>query len=225
MRVVGCINQPDTTTRILDHLRRSITSRPSPRPHPGLRCPPFPPDASLVERQHTARVRSQIQDPRFRLVRCRRRRAVGLSWPKAGQRESLQAHKPRPSPRGSSPEIQPPIPPIPAVLAELIAGSPLRTSVHLILCYTDFRACFAGVSVNDKANITLRLDAELLREARVLAAQLGTSVSRLLATQIEELIRRRKAYDGAHRRALSRLRHGWDLGWSPPRARDELHER
>lgn len=76
-----------------------------------------------------------------------------------------------------------------------------------------------------KANVTLRLDADLLREARLLAAAEGTSVSRLLAERLEELIRRRKAYESARRRALARLRQGFDLQWTPPRSRDELHER
>ena len=76
-----------------------------------------------------------------------------------------------------------------------------------------------------KTNVTLRLDARLLREARILAAQEGTSVSRLLAERLEELIRRHKAYESARRRALARLRQGFDLGFSPPGSRDELHER
>lgn len=76
-----------------------------------------------------------------------------------------------------------------------------------------------------KTNVTLRLDTDLLREARILAAQEGTSVSQLLADRLEELVRRHKAYDGARRRALSRLRTGYDLRWTRPRSRDELHER
>jgi hypothetical protein len=76
-----------------------------------------------------------------------------------------------------------------------------------------------------KSNVTLRIDAGLLREARILAAAEGTSVSRLLADRLEELIRRRKAYESARRRALARLRQGFDLGWSKPSSRDELHER
>lgn len=76
-----------------------------------------------------------------------------------------------------------------------------------------------------KANVTLRLDAGLLREAKVLAAQEGTSVSRLLSRRLEELIRRHKAYDSAKRRATARLRRGFALGWLKPRSRDELHER
>ncbi len=76
-----------------------------------------------------------------------------------------------------------------------------------------------------KANITLRLDSDLIREAKVLAAQKGTSVSRMMAEQLEELVRREKDYVAAERRALARLEAGYDLGWSAPDSRDELHER
>lgn len=76
-----------------------------------------------------------------------------------------------------------------------------------------------------KTNITLKLDADVVREARLLAAAEGTSVSRLLAERLEDLVRQRKAYDVARRRAIARLRKGYDLRWTPPRSRDELHER
>ncbi len=76
-----------------------------------------------------------------------------------------------------------------------------------------------------KANITLKLDAALLREIRVLAAEEGTSISALLASRLEQLVRDRKTYDRARKRALARLREGLDLQWTPPRSRDELHER
>jgi hypothetical protein len=36
---------------------------------------------------------------------------------------------------------------------------------------------------------------------------------------------RRKAYRHARKRALARLREGMDLRWTPPRSRDELHQR
>ena len=76
-----------------------------------------------------------------------------------------------------------------------------------------------------KANITLKLDAALLREIRVLAAEEGTSISALLAARLEQIVRERKTYERARRRALARLREGLDLQWTPPRSRDELHER
>ncbi|MGQ0570719.1 MAG: DUF6364 family protein [Armatimonadota bacterium] len=76
-----------------------------------------------------------------------------------------------------------------------------------------------------KTNVTLKLEADLLREARVLAAEEGRSLSALLTDRLEALIRARKAFDRARRRALARLRAGLDLRWTPPRSRDELHER
>jgi hypothetical protein len=76
-----------------------------------------------------------------------------------------------------------------------------------------------------KANITLKLDAALLREIRVLAAEEGTSISALLAARLEQIVRERKTYERARKRALSRLREGLDLRWTPPRSRDDLHER
>lgn len=76
-----------------------------------------------------------------------------------------------------------------------------------------------------KANITLKLDAALLREIRVLAAEEGTSISALLAARLEQIVRERKTYERARKRALARLREGSDLQWTPPRSRDELHER
>lgn len=76
-----------------------------------------------------------------------------------------------------------------------------------------------------KTNVTLKMDAELLKEARVLAAEEGSSISAMLAAKLEELVRGRKGYDRAKKRALERLGVGMDLGWTRPASRDELHER
>jgi len=76
-----------------------------------------------------------------------------------------------------------------------------------------------------KTNVTLKLDGNLLREARVIAAEEGRSISALLTDRLEAIVRERKAFDRARRRALARLRDGLDLQWTPPGSRDELHER
>ena len=76
-----------------------------------------------------------------------------------------------------------------------------------------------------KSNITLKLDSDLLRQARILAAQEGSSVSAMLSQRLEELIRKRKEYDEARQDALAQLETGYELHWTPPRTRDELHER
>jgi hypothetical protein len=76
-----------------------------------------------------------------------------------------------------------------------------------------------------KTNITLKLDSELIREVKVLAAEQGTSISALLGERLEELVEERKGYDQARRRALARLREGIHGRWKKPVSRDELHER
>jgi hypothetical protein len=76
-----------------------------------------------------------------------------------------------------------------------------------------------------KSNITLKLESDLIREARILAAEEGTSISALLATHLEQIVSDRRIYDRARKRALARLREGLDLNWTPPRSRDDLHER
>ena len=76
-----------------------------------------------------------------------------------------------------------------------------------------------------KTNITLKLDKDLLRRVRVLAAERDTSVSSLLTEQLERTVRDREQYEAAKKRALSILKKGFDLGYKPPASRDEMHER
>jgi len=76
-----------------------------------------------------------------------------------------------------------------------------------------------------KANITLKIEKELLRKARVLAAEDGTSVSALVASQLDQVVHRRRMYERARRSALARLKTGYELHWIPPSSRDQLYER
>ena len=76
-----------------------------------------------------------------------------------------------------------------------------------------------------KSNITIKLDSDLLRQARIMAAEQGTSISSLLSARLEEIVRERKAFERAKKRALARLNEGLDLGWAAPKSRDEVHER
>lgn len=77
----------------------------------------------------------------------------------------------------------------------------------------------------EKANITLKLDRNLLREVKILAAEKDTSISALLTVQLETIVRDRGGYEEAKKRALARMRKGLDIGWNPPTSRDELYER
>ncbi len=76
-----------------------------------------------------------------------------------------------------------------------------------------------------KTNLTLRVDADLAREAKILAATRNTSVSRLLSRELEALVRREKSYDQAMLRALARMDGCRDLQWTPGEDRADLHER
>ena len=76
-----------------------------------------------------------------------------------------------------------------------------------------------------KTNITLKLDRDLLRRAKVIAAERDTSVSALLAEQLEKAVRERDGYEQAKSRALAILKKGFDLGYKAPASRDDLHDR
>lgn len=77
----------------------------------------------------------------------------------------------------------------------------------------------------EKRNVTLKLDEKVLTDARILAAERGSSVSRLLTEKLADLVASAKGYDRARKRAVARLCTGLDLGWKRPQSRDELHER
>lgn len=76
-----------------------------------------------------------------------------------------------------------------------------------------------------KTNITLRIDKELAQEGRILAARRGTSLSRLLAEELEELIQRDSAYTKAMNKALKDMDKAPVLGYEGRSNRSELHER
>jgi len=75
-----------------------------------------------------------------------------------------------------------------------------------------------------RQNLTLSLDKELIRKARVLAAERSTSVSQMLAKVLEGMVEDAGRYDRAKRSAIDRLCAGFHLG-GPPAPRDELHKR
>ncbi len=78
---------------------------------------------------------------------------------------------------------------------------------------------------SNKQNVTISLSKPTLRKAKVLAARRDTSISGLLAQQIEILVGDEEAYERAERQALQLLDQGFHLGGERPASRDELHER
>jgi hypothetical protein len=75
-------------------------------------------------------------------------------------------------------------------------------------------------------NLTVSLEPDTIRRAKILAARRSTSVSRLVADEIERLVREDEAYEQARVEALAELESAPDLGSGgrlPTRA--ELHDR
>ncbi len=76
-------------------------------------------------------------------------------------------------------------------------------------------------------NLTLKLDANLYKEVKIIAAKRDTSISALVSDKLTELVEEENGYAQARARALAFLEKGFALGtkgkidWS----RDELHER
>jgi hypothetical protein len=77
----------------------------------------------------------------------------------------------------------------------------------------------------NKQNLTVSLSRQTLRKAKILAARRGSSISGLLAEQIEILVGEEEAYEQAQRQAMELLDHGFHLGGVIRSTRDEWHER
>ncbi|MEP7010723.1 MAG: hypothetical protein ABJC13_10400 [Acidobacteriota bacterium] len=73
--------------------------------------------------------------------------------------------------------------------------------------------------------ILLEMDSAVVEAARALASQKGVSLDQLLSETLKDLVGTKPGYDTAKARALDRLKHGYDLNWTPPGSRDELHDR
>ncbi len=78
---------------------------------------------------------------------------------------------------------------------------------------------------NGKQNLTISLDRQTIQRAKIVAARRSTSISGLLARQIEILIGEEEAYERAERQAMTLLDQGFHLGGAIRVSRDELHER
>jgi uncharacterized protein GlcG (DUF336 family) len=75
-----------------------------------------------------------------------------------------------------------------------------------------------------KSNLTIHLDAEMIRRARVVAAKRGTSVSAMVARELGELVEEDTRYEAAQARAEELLRKARTRGgrsWQ----RADLHDR
>ncbi len=76
-----------------------------------------------------------------------------------------------------------------------------------------------------RRNITLSLEEDLLKKAKLVAAKKDMSVSGLLTEQLSRIITEEDQYEVSWRRALSRLKKGFHLGGRILVTREELHDR
>lgn len=76
-----------------------------------------------------------------------------------------------------------------------------------------------------KQNLTISVSPETLRRARILAARRSTSISGMLAEQLERLVEAEEAWERSERSAVALLEQAFPLGGIIIVSRDELHER
>ena len=77
----------------------------------------------------------------------------------------------------------------------------------------------------NKKNLTISLDKETIRKAKIIAATRSTSISTLVTEQIERLADEGELCEGAKLRAIALLNQEFHLGGVIRAKRDELHER
>jgi hypothetical protein len=75
-----------------------------------------------------------------------------------------------------------------------------------------------------KRNVTITLDGQTIRKAKIIAARRSTSISKLLSRQIE-ILADEEDYERAERQAIVLLDRGFRMGGSILAIRDNLHGR
>ncbi len=76
-----------------------------------------------------------------------------------------------------------------------------------------------------KRKITIALDRDLVRRAKIIAAQRNTTVSGLLSRELQRIIEGAERYEKAKAQAIADLHSGFHLGGKITASRDELHTR
>jgi plasmid stability protein len=74
-------------------------------------------------------------------------------------------------------------------------------------------------------NITIKVDEEVARWARIHAAKHGTSVSSIVGLMLRERMLQEQSYEAAHRRWTARRPRALKRAGDTYPRRDELHER
>jgi hypothetical protein len=76
-----------------------------------------------------------------------------------------------------------------------------------------------------KQNITLSLEKELIKKAKIVAAKREISISKMLGEMLKEIVDKEDQYEAAKRNALQTLHHGLNMGGTITRKREDLYDR
>jgi len=76
-----------------------------------------------------------------------------------------------------------------------------------------------------KQNLTVSLERETIQKAKILAAKKNTSVTRLLADYVEEMVAEDERYEAARKAALDYMNKGFPMGGQIAADREDWHER
>ena len=76
-----------------------------------------------------------------------------------------------------------------------------------------------------KQNITLSLDKDLIRRAKIISAKRRSSISSMLSQELQRIIESAENYEASKKKALADLKSGYHLGGVIAASREELHER
>lgn len=76
-----------------------------------------------------------------------------------------------------------------------------------------------------KQNVTLSIEKEILKKGKVVAARKDTSISRMLAELLKNMVVNEERYEAAKRSALQLLKKPVHLGGKISWKREDLYER
>ena len=79
--------------------------------------------------------------------------------------------------------------------------------------------------MTQKQNLTVSLERETIQKAKILAARKNTSVTRLLADYVEEMVAEDERYNAARKTALEYMDKGFPMGGQIAADREDWHER
>jgi predicted transcriptional regulator len=76
-----------------------------------------------------------------------------------------------------------------------------------------------------KQNVTISMERDLVKRARIIAAHRNTSISGLLSQELQRIVEAAERYEHAKVQALADLESGFHLGGEITATREDLHER